>query len=395
MGLSNWIGSFAKGNGDSTTNTNSSTNSSTIRINHDLERAYEAALVIQSIELEHYNDRPVRPELELRLPKGMQAQVLRRFRAALQVCLESIHRLEPIRGQLAGQELRQLNLVETVVTRYDSKRRVLPSLSRSPELLPRSLLGAVDQVRRQLDPEAEANVLAGFRRRRDSTLVALRILLLLILVPLLITQLSRTFVVSPLVDRFAPHQNFLGYSKPHLEEKAVEELRVYQAELEFDALLNKKALPTREELQEKLSERAQKLKQKADEGSTHAAKNVLSDLFGLMSFVLVCLVGQRDIQVLKGFIDELVYGLSDSAKAFAIILFTDVFVGFHSPEGWTVLLDGVAHHLGLPAKQNFIMLFIATFPVVLATIFKYWIFRYLNRVSPSSVATLRNMNGGS
>jgi hypothetical protein len=105
-------------------------------------------------------------------------------------------------------------------------------------------------------------------------------------------------------------------------------------------------------------------------------------------------LGQRDIQVLKGFIDELVYGLSDSAKAFAIILFTDVFVGFHSPEGWTVLLGGVAHHLGLPAQENFIMLFIATFPVVLATIFKYWIFRYLNRVSPSSVATLRNMNGG-
>ena len=392
MGLSNWIGTLTKGKSQG--KGDCSTNNATIRINHDLERGYEAALMIQSIELEHYNDRPVRPELELRLPKGMQAQVLRRFRAALQVCLESMHLLEPIRGQLAGQELRQLSLIETVVTRYDSKRSVLPSLSRTPELLPRSLLGAVDQVRRQLDPEAEASVLAGFRRRRDSTLVALRILLLLILVPLLITQLSRTFVVSPLVDRFAPHQNFLGYAKPHLEERAVEELRVYQAELEFDALLNKKALPTREEIQEKLSQRAQELKLQADKGSTHAVKNVISDLFGLMSFVLVCLLGQRDIQVLKGFIDELVYGLSDSAKAFAIILFTDVFVGFHSPEGWTVLLNGVAHHLGLPARDNFIMLFIATFPVVLATIFKYWIFRYLNRVSPSSVATLRNMNGG-
>jgi hypothetical protein len=114
----------------------------------------------------------------------------------------------------------------------------------------------------------------------------------------------------------------------------------------------------------------------------------------LLGFALVCVFGQRDLQVLRGFMDEVVYGLSDSAKAFAIILATDIFVGFHSPEGWTVLLDGIAHHLGLPAKQNFIMLFIATFPVVLATIFKYWIFRYLNRVSPSSVATLRNMNGG-
>ena len=103
---------------------------------------------------------------------------------------------------------------------------------------------------------------------------------------------------------------------------------------------------------------------------------------------------QRDLQVLRGFLDEAVYGLSDSAKVFTIILFTDIFVGFHSPEGWTVLIDGIANHLGLPAEENFIMLFIATFPVVLATIFKYWIFRYLNRVSPSAVATLRNMNGG-
>ena len=59
-----------------------------------------------------------------------------------------------------------------------------------------------------------------------------------------------------------------------------------------------------------------------------------------------------------------------------------------------MLLQSISSHLGLPSEENFIMLFIATFPVILATIFKYWIFRYLNRVSPSSVATLRNMNGG-
>ena len=42
--------------------------------------------------------------------------------------------------------------------------------------------------------------------------------------------------------------------------------------------------------------------------------------------------------------------------------------------------------------MNFIFLFIATFPVILDTIFNYWIFRYLNRISPSSVATYKNMN---
>jgi hypothetical protein len=380
MGFRDWMGRLG--------------NAQALDLSSDLERGYEAALLIQSIELEYYQDRPVRPELELRIPKAMQAQVLRRFRAALQVCQQCVEKIKPYRQELSGQELRQLQLIESVTSRYAGTREQLPSLSRSPEILPRSLLGVVDQVRQRLDPEAEASVVAGFRRRRDSTLVALRILLLMILVPILVQQISRTYIVSPLVDRFSPDTPFLSYPKPKLEEKAVEKLRVFQAEIEFDHLLHNEPLPSREELQKQLQTRAQELKEEADKESTEAVKNVFADVFGLMGFVAVCLFGQRDIQVLRGFIDELVYGLSDSAKAFAIILFTDIFVGFHSPEGWTVLLDGVAHHFGLPARENFILLFIATFPVVLATIFKYWIFRYLNRVSPSSVATLRNMQGG-
>ncbi|MEB3308033.1 MAG: proton extrusion protein PcxA [Cyanobacteriota bacterium] len=380
MAIRDWMGRFGR--------------AAALEVSQNLERGYESALLIQSIELEHYNDRPVRPELELSITRSAQARLLRRFRAALAVCREALEVVEGQRGQLTGQELRQLQLIESVIARYDTNRRALPSISRSPEVLPRSLLGVMNQVRRQLDPEAEANVVAGFRRRRDSTLVSLRVLLLLVLVPVLLQQVTRTYIVSPLVDRYSPESAFLTYPKPQLEERAVERLRVYQAEIEFDALLKGETLPTREDLQSRLAERARELKEDADLESTYAIKNVLSDIGGLIGFVLVCVLGQRDLQVLRGFLDELIYGLSDSAKAFTIILFTDIFVGFHSPEGWTVLLDGIANHLGVPARENFIMLFIATFPVALATIFKYWIFRYLNRVSPSSVATLRDMNGG-
>ena len=379
MGLTDWMGAFDR--------------ASTNDLSLNLERAYEAALLIQSLELEYYNDRPVRPELQLSIARQVQSQMLRRFRAALQVCQDTLPVLEGKRAELDSQELRQLQLIETVLGRY-GRRSSAPSISRSPEMLPRSLLGVFDGVRRQLDPEAENVVVEGFRRRRDSTLVSLRILLLLILVPLIVQQTSRTILISPLLDRYAPDIPFLSYTKPHLQEKAVNKLRLYQQELEFEALLEGKEPPSREQIQSALMEKAAELKEEADGESLEATKNVLADLAALVGFALVCVVGRRDLQVLRGFLDEAVYGLSDSAKAFAIILFTDIFVGFHSPEGWTVLLDGVAHHLGLPAEENFILLFIATFPVVLATIFKYWIFRYLNRVSPSAVATLRNMNGG-
>ncbi len=381
MGFRNWIGAFGKSNA--------------LDVNSDLDRGYEAALLIQSLELEYYGDRPIRPDLELSVPSSVQATVLRKFRVAIGVCRSSLDQIEYQRAQLDPQELRQLQLIESVVSRYSPKRiGSAPSMTRAPDPLPRSLLGVFDKVRRQLNPTGEATLVAGFRRRRDSTLISLKVLLLLILVPLLVQQVSRTYIISPAVDRFAPDLPFLSYPKPQLEEQAVEKLRVYKAEIEFDALLRGDTIPSQEELQQKLATKAKELKDDADAESTHAVKNVLADIAATIAFVVVCLFSRDELRVLRGFFDEAVYGLSDSAKAFAIILFTDIFVGFHSPEGWTVLLDGIANHFGFPARENFILLFIATFPVILATIFKYWIFRYLNRVSPSSVATLRGMNGG-
>jgi hypothetical protein len=69
-----------------------------------------------------------------------------------------------------------------------------------------------------------------------------------------------------------------------------------------------------------------------------------------------------------------------------------MFVGFHSPHGWVVILEGLAEHLGLPPTEYTVFIFIATVPVILDTIFKYWIFRYLSRISPSALATFKEMN---
>jgi hypothetical protein len=50
MGLTDWLGTFGR--------------AQSLDLSSDLERGYEAGLLIQSLELEHYNDRPVRPERE-------------------------------------------------------------------------------------------------------------------------------------------------------------------------------------------------------------------------------------------------------------------------------------------------------------------------------------------
>lgn len=272
------------------------------------------------------------------------------------------------------------------------------ALSDQASFLPRSILRTVDRIKQELDPEAEEEVVQSFRVSRAKTFSALKFILLLIIVPLLVQQVSKNILVGPIVDRgyIAAIQrdqadNFLNME---MEEEALHELQRFSERLRFEEFIGKVEPMSEGEIEERIREKAIEIEAEYLALSTNAIKNIFADIFASVAFAAVLLNSRREVAILKSFIDEIVYGLSDSAKAFIIILFTDTFVGYHSPHGWEVLLEGISRHFGLPANRDFIFLFIATFPVILDTVFKYWIFRYLNRISPSAVATYRNMNEG-
>jgi hypothetical protein len=216
--------------------------------------------------------------------------------------------------------------------------------------------------------------------------------LTLIIVPILTHQVSKTFFIGPVVDHYKAGGETEVFLNINMEEEALEELQRFEERLRFDSLLGFAPKLSSEQMEEKIKDKAVELAEEYRDLGINAIKNVFADLLSLLSFGLVIFYSRQDIVILKSFMDDIVYGLSDSAKAFIIILFTDMFVGFHSPHGWEVILEGVARHLGLPENHDFIFLFIATFPVILDSVIKYWIFRYLNRISPSAVATYRNMN---
>ena len=264
--------------------------------------------------------------------------------------------------------------------------------SEEVNLLPRSLLGTLNRITKELDPEAEKEVVKNFRNSKVKTVISLRFILLLILVPLLTNQLSKNFIVGPAVDYFRAKQNAPVFLNINLEEEAFQELERFEQHLKFERLIGRVPSLSLEETENKIAEKAVEIAQEYRSESSGAIKNVFADLISCIAFAAIILTNKKEIEILKSFMDDVIYGLSDSAKAFVIILFTDMFVGFHSPHGWEVILEGVSRHLGLPENRQFIFLFIATFPVILDTVFKYWIFRYLNRSSPSAVATYKNMN---
>ncbi|PHJ66118.1 proton extrusion protein PcxA [Nostoc linckia z18] len=259
-------------------------------------------------------------------------------------------------------------------------------------VLPRSILSTISRLQVELDPNSEEEVIQSFRQAQRRTIISIRFILLLIIVPLLTHQIAKAFVVGPAVDRFRTTEEAQVFLNSEMEEEALGELQRFEERIKFENLVSNAPPLSVENIELELKDKATEIAEEFRRESSNSIKNVFADMFSVVAFIWLMVTSKSSIAVLKDFFDHIVYGLSDSAKAFIIILFTDIFVGFHSPHGWEVLLEGVSRHWGLPANRDFIFLFIATFPVILDTIFKYWIFRYLNRISPSAVATYRNMN---
>jgi hypothetical protein len=301
----------------------------------------------------------------------------------------------PARNQLEKQ---------TQIAAKASKKKSsdLESITDKTGVLPRSILGTLNRLQRDLNPRSAVEAAENQRLNYAKTFISVRFVLLLVSLTLL-SQLSMRYLVLDnqlptgkwLTAQFAVEKADKMFLNSELEERAFREMGQFEEKLKFRNMLNQalgQEAIAAEEMEAQVRDRVAALARESSNASADAVKNWIADLTGLLVFCLILVNSRREVEILKAFMNEMVYGLSDSAKAFVIILLTDIFVGFHSPHGWEVLLEGVSSHLGLPASRNFIFLFIATFPVILDTIFKYWIFRYLNRVSPSAVATYKEMN---
>nr|WNK75907.1 envelope membrane protein [Scenedesmaceae sp. YH-2023b] len=140
-------------------------------------------------------------------------------------------------------------------------------------------------------------------------------------------------------------------------------------------------------LQIKIFELANHYNQESIEAVTNFFADVLS--FSCLCFLLFRL--EIQINITKSFLLEVFFGLDDSKKSLLILFITDLLVGYHSPNIWELFFQTLFDHYGLPESQTTIFLLVATLPVLLDVLFKYLIFRHLNRASPATVATYHAM----
>lgn len=330
-------------------------------------------------------------------------------------------------------------------------------------LVPRSIIRTFDRFRRQLLKGAETSVIQEFRVSRYQVLVSVKCLASLLVIPLVVNFLAKTFFLMPLTEYLWNTQQNEIFLNLYQENRAFSELHDFEEKLFFESLIetqsapplnfipsamesdtksllqpsktlsngknngimdhittNSRKIPKENSLQVDLvlqpltkplvlsgqaqstfyleNSLPQKFQQKTielaiyyNQQSIEAITNLFGDFITFITISFLFIWMEPQIIILKSFLTESLYSLSDTTKSFLLILLTDLLVGFHSPRGWEIFIELILRHFGLPENQDFIFLFVATFPVLLDTVFKYWIFRYLNQISPSTVATYHSM----
>ncbi len=388
--------------------------------------AYEAALKIRDIEDKHFQGKKISLE-----STQNTANILSYWQAELEKNLKIINwRLAEFQGSRSlltvydRTFLDRLKFIDEVTAKYavdkefpsrrlavnsesypqnpkvysesdysdiDNKMKVKP-VSIKTGLFPGSITRSFQKVIKELSPRAEEKAVQDFRIASKRTKIALKFLATLIIVPFLTYLLLKQLLIYPIVENIRNDAAVDTFINSHIEEEVLHEFKIYQEELRLQQLILQAPSLSSEEIQQKQKQRAIEIAEKFHHRNNSAIGNIFADFISLIVFALIIATSKREIAILQSFMDDTVYGLSDSAKAFLIILLTDMFVGFHSPHGWIVLLEGFAEHLGIPPTEYTIFIFIATVPVILDTICKYWIFRYLSRISPSALATFKEMN---
>jgi CemA family len=402
--------------------------------------AYSAAFAIQEIEDKHFDSKSVAFDIK----KGkitsdyFQVQLHRelakvRFNLA-QFKLGSFwikHKLTIQESEISETEsliLEQLSFIESVVAKYrlssdpdsieqiegvptpiaaiavdrstevDPKSTQMPitpsekaEVDRVQQKTPRSLF-RLSQITEELNPEYEQKVIAELRTQRRQTRTAIRWLVILLIVPIVAYTLTKNLVFEPLLSRYSEHNAIQIELNQEIRENFLAEFGHFKQSLEVRQLLGMLPQMTAHETREMLREEVVEIWQNSRGKALNGLTNLLSDGVSFIVFVSFVYLHRDKLLILRQFINRTFLGLSDPTKVLLFILITDLFVGFHSAEGWEVILESIATHFGIPENRTLIYLFIATVPVAIDSCTKFWIFTYFTRYSPTSSAIYERMN---
>ena len=122
--------------------------------------------------------------------------------------------------------------------------------------------------------------------------------------------------------------------------------------------------------------------------------NGISGVDGICDMIKDC-IDSGDLQGAKDWIDQTknwFFDLGPANQAFILLLSSDVLVGYHSADGWNTVLESLGEKYGISDNHAAISIFTALVPVGMDVLFKFWVFKYLRKLAPSTQIILDDID---
>ncbi|XP_038889789.1 chloroplast envelope membrane protein [Benincasa hispida] len=245
--------------------------------------------------------------------------------------------------------------------------------------------GFVESVRDLVLGKEEDDMLYEDRVFQYASLNSAKFLTALIIIPWALDFVVHDYVLMPFLDRYVkkvPLAAEMLDVRRNQKLEMVEELKIEKERFKLEMEIGKSPPLSDEELWWELRHRALTLRDEWRLENRKAFANIWSDMvFGISLFILLYF-NQSKVALLKFTGYKIISNISDTGKAFLIILITDIFLGYHSESGWQTLLEIIVEHYGLEVDQSVITIFICLVPVIMDACVKLWLFKFLPRLSP-------------
>lgn len=259
-------------------------------------------------------------------------------------------------------------------------------------LIPRSITRTLSRFQSELIRRSRSLVVSEFRLLKYQAIASVQYIVYITMLSWIASQVSKWFFLHPFMSTYWTRIGKFLFVNQSQEEQALRQLQGIEELIWLELVLENQSQIPLQNLTLTFHGQTLDLVDRYTQDSIQILFNIVNSLWLIVCIIILGLFGQKRLAILNSWIQEIFYSLSDTMKAFFILLFTDLCIGFHSPHGWEILIAWVVEHLGFARNPYLISCIVSTFPVIIDTIFKYWIFRHLNRISPSIVVTYHTMN---
>nr|YP_009547307.1 chloroplast envelope membrane protein [Adiantum tricholepis]AYW14963.1 chloroplast envelope membrane protein [Adiantum tricholepis] len=281
-------------------------------------------------------------------------------------------------------------LIEKPLNNELAVSRHSPIAYESISLVPRSVTRTLSRFKAELANRSSLLVHNDFDLAKNQASVSLQYVgFLLLLFPIRVA--IENWLLKPQIRGWLNILKIQVFINPLQEEKALRQLREAEALFRLDDVIGNLADTQLQNFDTDARDKTIRLAMTYDEPNIQLLLQLATNTISIAIPFPLLILGRKRLAVSNSWIQESFYSLNDTMKAFSILLLTDLCVGFHSPHGWEICMESLFEHFGLTPNRYVIPCFVSTFPVILDTLFKYWIFRHLNRTSPSIVATYHTM----